>query len=232
MSPPFELHDLRLRRGAFVLDVPSLRAEPGTVIGLVGRNGAGKSTLLLALAGLLPPDGGAVRTFGLDPWREPEAARRRVGWMSDDMPVWAMRVDQLLATLRGFYPSWDDALVADLLVRLELDPARHVTRLSKGEHTRLRLVLTLAFRPGLVLLDEPATGLDVPARRALLDLVLGVVHDGTRTVVVSSHQVDDVERIADRVLLIEGGRITADGTAAEVAAGAPNLEARLATVRR
>jgi ABC-2 type transport system ATP-binding protein len=229
---PFSVSGLRLRRGAFTLDVPALTAEPGTVIGLVGRNGAGKSTLLLALAGLLPPDAGTVRTFGLDPWKQPVEARRRVGWMSDDMPVWAMRIDQLLGTLRGFYPSWDDALAAELLRRLELDPRRPVTQLSKGEHTRLRIVLTLAFQPELVLLDEPATGLDVPSRRALLDLVLGVVRDGRRTVVISSHQVDDVERIADRVLLIEGGKITADGTAAEVAGAAPNLEERLAAVRQ
>lgn len=231
MNLPFDVQGLRLDRGAFSLDIPSLRAEPGTVIGLVGRNGAGKSTLLLALAGLLAPTAGTVRTFGLDPWGDPVAARRRVGWMSDDMPIWAMRIDQLLATLAGFYPRWDTALAADLLRRLELDPTRHVTRLSKGENTRVRLVITLAFQPDLVLLDEPATGLDVPARRALLELVLGVVRDGTRTVVISSHQVDDVERIADRVLLIEGGRITADGTAVEVAGSAPNLEERLAAVR-
>ena len=94
------------------------------------------------------------------------------------------------------------------------------------------MVVTLAFRPEIVLLDEPATGLDVPARRALLDLVLGVVRDGTRTVILSSHQIDDVERIADRVLLLEWGRLVADGTAAEVAAGAPNLEERLAASQR
>lgn len=158
--------------------------------------------------------------------------RRRVGWMSDDMPIWAMRIDQLCAAVGGFYTSWDPDIVTMLLDRLELDPDRHVATLSKGEHTRIRILLTLAFRPDLVLLDEPATGLDVPARRALFALILGVVRDGARAVLVSSHQIDDVERIADRILLIEGGRITADGTAAEVAGGAPNLEERLAGVRR
>ncbi len=232
MNAPFAVRDLRLRYGKFLLDVPSLAGEPGTVIGLVGRNGAGKSTLLQLLGGLLQPDAGDVRTFGLDPWRDPVAARRRVGWMSDDMPIWAMRLDRLLDSLRGFYPRWDPALVAVLLDKLELDPTRHVAELSKGENTRVRLLVTLAFKPDLVLLDEPATGLDVPARRALLDLVLGVVRDGERTVILASHQVDDVERVADRILLLEGGRITADGTAAEVAEGAPNLEERLAGARR
>lgn len=229
---PFHIEGLRCKRGAFTLDIPSLTAARGTVVGLVGRNGAGKSTLLQILAGLHRADAGAVRVFGMDPWTEGPGVRLRTGWMSDDMPIWAMRIDRLLATLKGFYPTWDDALVAGLLDKLELDPKRRVTTLSKGEHTRIRLVITLAFRPELVLLDEPATGLDVPARRALLELILGVVRDGTRTVVISSHQVDDIERIADRVLLIDRGRITGDGTAREVAGDAPNLEERLAAPRR
>ena len=225
---PVDVRDLRVRRGTFTLDVPTFTVEPGTIVGLVGRNGAGKSTLLLALAGLLPVSSGAVRVFGLDPWKDPVAARRRLGWMSDDMPIWAMRMDQLLETVSGFYPTRDRAVVKTLITRLELDPSRAVTALSKGENTRLRLLLTLAFRPELVLLDEPATGLDVPSRRALLELVLGVVQDGRGTVIVSSHQVDDVERIADRIVLLERGRITADGSAVDVAGTAPNLEERLA----
>lgn len=228
---PLEIDRLRLTRGAFTLDVPRLSLEPGTVVGLVGRNGAGKSTLLQVAAGLLPPTSGTVRTFGLDPWKDPVNARRRVGWMADDTPIWAMRIGQLLTTLSGFYPSWDAALARTLLERFELDPDRSVVKLSKGESTRVRLVMTLAFRPELVLLDEPATGLDVPSRRALLDVVLGVVQNGARTVVISSHQVDDVERVADRVLLIEGGKVVADGSAAEVAGAAPNLTERLAVAR-
>lgn len=226
---PIVVKGLQVRRGGFVLDVPTLEVEPGTVLGVVGRNGAGKSTLLLTLAGLLRPDGGSVRVFGLDPWADPVAVRRRAAWMSDDMPVWVMRVDHLLDVLAGFYPTWDRALAAELARRLEVDGRRSTAELSKGEHTRLRLVLTFAFRPELVLLDEPATGLDVPSRRALLDLVLS---EGTRTVLLSSHQMGDVERICDRVLLLEGGRVTADGTPADVAGAAGSLEERLAGVLR
>ncbi len=229
---PFQITGLRCKRGQFTLDVPELHGTAGTVIGLVGRNGAGKSTLLQVMAGLHHADAGTVRVFGMDPWKEGAKVRLRTGWMSDDMPIWALRIDRLLSTLKGFYPTWDDALVATLLDKLELDPKRRVTDLSKGEHTRIRLVITLAFKPDLVLLDEPATGLDVPARRALLELILGVVREGSRTVLVSSHQVDDIERIADRVLLIDGGRITGDGTAREVAGDSPNLEERLAAGRR
>ena len=225
---PFELSEVQVRQGAFTLAIPRLQAEPGTVIGLVGRNGAGKSTLLRVLAGLMPADAGEVRTLGVDPWRDPVTARRRLGYMTDDLPIWALPLGLLCETLAAFYPTWDPALAAELIRRLELDPKRQVAGLSKGEATRARLVLTLAYRPALVLLDEPATGLDVPSRRALLELVLGVVSDPARTVVIASHQVADLERVADRVLLLEQGRITADGTIAEVAGRAPNLEERLA----
>jgi ABC-2 type transport system ATP-binding protein len=224
---PFELSAVVVRRGAFALEISHLSAEAGTVVGVVGRNGAGKSTLLELVHGLLAPDAGTVRVFGLDPVRDPVAARQRVGWMTDDMPVWALRIDDHLRLLAPFYRTWDDDLAAGLLDRFELDPRRHMGGLSKGEATRVRLVMALAFRPELVLLDEPATGLDVPSRRALLATVLEIVRDPTRTVVVSSHQVADVERMCDRVVLLERGRVTADGTPAEVAGPNRTLEERL-----
>ncbi|MBA2320391.1 MAG: ABC transporter ATP-binding protein, partial [Deltaproteobacteria bacterium] len=198
---------------------------------LVGRNGAGKSTLLELLAGLERPTGGEVRVFGLDPVRDPVGARRRVGWMTDDMAVWNLPIDQHLRLLAPFYPTWDADLAASLLDRFELGAHRQIGALSKGEQTRARLVMTLAWRPELVLLAEPATGLDVPARRALLGTVLDVVRDGTRTVLISSHQVDDVERICDRVLLLERGLLAGDGTPAEVAGPGRTLEERLAESR-
>jgi ABC-2 type transport system ATP-binding protein len=223
-----ELEGARVARGRFVLDVPSLRVEAGTVVGLCGRNGVGKSTLLEVIAGLVPPSAGTVRVLGLDPQRDVVALRRRITWMSDEMPLFAVSLAEHARILARFYPTWDAAFVATLLDRFELDPARRVTELSKGEATRARLVLCLGHRPEVLLLDEPATGLDVPARRALLAQILELMQDERRVVVIASHQVDDVERIADRFLLLDAGRVVADGDLATLTGGTRTLEEVLA----
>lgn len=228
---PIEVKGLVITRGSFRLDVPALTVRAGTVVGLVGRNGAGKSTLLEVLAGQLPTQGASIRVCGFDPVRELVQGRQVVGWMTDDMPLFALSVGQHMHAIAPFYPTWDAALAADLLRRFELDPRKQIRDLSKGEHTRVRLALTLCWRPRLVLLDEPATGLDVPNRRQLLAEVLDIVGEGDRTVVISSHQVDDVERICDRVLLLEAGKITADGPPRDVAGPGLTLEERLAASR-
>jgi ABC-2 type transport system ATP-binding protein len=228
MSRPVEIDQLTLLRGEFLLDVPALTVEAGSVVGLVGRNAAGKTTLLQVLSGQLAPMSGTARVFGLDPIEDVVAARQRVAWMSDDMPVFAMRIADHLNAVAPFWPTWDATLAGQLLQRFELDPRKQTGVLSKGEHTRFRLVLALSWRPRLVLLDEPATGLDVPSRRQMLAEVMDVVRDPERSVIISSHQAADIERIADRVLVIERGRIVADGPPHEVAGEGRTLEERLA----
>ncbi len=228
MSRPLELTAARRRRGAFLLDIPAFSLEPGSVVGLVGPNGAGKSTLMELCAGLLAPDSGTVRVFGVDPARDPVAARRRLALMTDQQPVPALRVDVLLRAVSRFYPTWDAALTARLLERFGLDVTRRADELSKGEGTRLRLVLALAWRPDVVLLDEPGTGLDVRQRRSMLAEVLAVVRDPARTVLFSTHQVDDVERVADRVVILDGGRIAADGPTDAITGEGRTLEEILA----
>ena len=206
-----EVRGLKVRRGSFVLDIPSWRVEPGQVVGVVGPNGAGKTTLLEAVAGLRPVDGGSVHVFGLDPWRHPVEVRSALGFMSDDMAVFDLRIDRLLTLLSGYYPSWDSSLVERLLERFKIDPLAKAHRLSKGQGTRLRLVTAMAFRPRVLVLDEPATGLDLGGRRSLLESVLEVVRDPLRSVIVSSHQLLDVQRIADRLLVLDRGSVLKDG---------------------
>ncbi len=206
-----ELRDLMVRRNGFTLRVPSWRVGRGEVIGVVGPNGAGKTTLLETLAGLRRPTSGTVRVFGCDPWLEPVAVRSRLGFMTDDMPVLVQRTDRLLRLLSGYYPSWDAGLVEELLARFRLDPRAKAHQLSKGQGTRLRLVTAMAFRPAVLVLDEPATGLDVGGRRALLESVLEVVGDPERSVIVSSHMLADVERVADRLLVLNAGEVVAEG---------------------
>lgn len=152
-----EIESLALRRGEFQLQIPQLRVEAGTVLGLVGRNGAGKSTLLALLAGLLEPDRGGVRVLGLSPTGDAVALRRRLSWMSDDMPVLPLPLAAHARFLSGFYPSWDPALVEGLFRRVELDPRKNLQRMSKGEATRARLALAVGAAP-LVLFAGRAGG--------------------------------------------------------------------------
>lgn len=227
MDPCISLDTLVRTRGSFTLYVPSLKVAPGTVVGLVGRNGAGKTSLLEVLAGRAPATAGTVRVLGADPMADVVIHRRRVTYMTDTQPVFPLRVGALIAAMARFYPAWDHELARQLVERFELPLRADAEALSKGEGTRLRLVLALAPRPQLLLLDEPGTGLDVVHRRAMLEGVLDVVRDPTRTVVFSTHQVDDVERIAERVVVLRRGQILADGPTDEIVGEGRNLEQML-----
>lgn len=209
-EPCVEIRNLVLTPGKFRLEVPSLSLPRGQVIGLVGPNGAGKTTLLDAIVGLRTPTSGEVRTLGLDPAVDVERVRRQLGYMCDDLPLYDAPLRLLLEALSGFYPTWDAALVSELLRRFGLELEQRPSALSKGQGARLRTLLAVAHRPDLVVLDEPATGLDLSGRRALLTTILEVAMESRRTVVVSSHQLADLERIADRLIVMREGRIIAD----------------------
>jgi ABC-2 type transport system ATP-binding protein len=206
-----EVRDLRIRRGQFVLNLTRWEVKPGQVVGVVGPNGAGKTTLLEALAGLRPATSGEVRVLGRDPWKDPTRVRSELGFASDDMAVFDLRIGPLMRLLSGYYVTWDPELVKRLLERFKLDPSQRTRSLSKGQGTRLRLVAAMAFRPRVLVLDEPATGLDLAGRRSLLESVLEVVRDPARAVIVSSHQLLDVQRIADRLLVLNDGRVVTEG---------------------
>ncbi len=221
------IRDLKIKRDGFTLDVPEWSVAPGEVVGLVGPNGAGKTTLLEAVAGLRRAQRGTIEVFGMDPWRDPVKVRSSLGFMSDDMPLLDMRIGNLLQTLSGYYKSWDPALVETLLERFKLDPKQKVHTLSKGQGTRIRLVTAMAFRPRVLLLDEPATGLDVAGRRSLLESVLDVVRDPSRSVIVSSHMLADIERIADRLLVLNGGDVVKEGATDELVGESRTLEEAL-----
>jgi ABC-2 type transport system ATP-binding protein len=218
---------LVVRRGEFRLEVPGWRVEPGQVVGVVGPNGAGKTTLLESLAGLRPTDGGRLRVLGLDPWVHQVEVRSALGFMSDDMAVFELRVDRLLRLLSGYYPSWDGALVEQLVERFRIDTRKRAGELSRGQGTRLRLVMAMAFRPRLLVLDEPAAGLDLSGRQQLLESVLDVVRDSQRSVVVSSHLLHDLERVADRLLVLASGRVVREGETAALVGERRTLEEAL-----
>ena len=218
---------LRIRRGRFRLEIPSWSLVSGQVIGLVGPNGAGKTTLLEALAGLRPLDGGSALVFGKDPWTDPVPVRSRLGFMTDNMPLFAMKAGPLMEMLSGYYPTWDAGLVRDLMDRFRIDPGQHVGRLSRGQGTRLRLITAMAFRPRVLMLDEPAAGLDLAGRRTLLDSVLEVVREPERSVIISSHLLADVERIADRLLVLDHGKVVQEGATDDLVGEDRTLEEAL-----
>ena len=220
-------HDLVHRRRTFELRVDHFEAHAGEVLGLVGPNGAGKTTFLRLLAGLERPHSGTLQVFGLEPSRHVERVRTQLGWMSDDMALFDVTIGQLLNLLSGYYSTWDDALVASLMRRFDLNREAPVAGLSRGEGTRLRLITAMAYRPRVLVLDEPASGLDLGGRRALLRTVLEVVSDPSRSVIISSHLLTDVERIADRLVVMAEGRVVREGPTPDVVGTGATLEERL-----
>jgi ABC-2 type transport system ATP-binding protein len=219
--------NLVVRRGRFALRIPQWSVAAGEVVGIVGPNGAGKTTLLETIAGFRHADAGRMSVFGFDPWRDPVDVRLSLGFMADDLPIFGMRVADLLRTLSGYYATWDQDLAQEMLRRFEIDPRKNTTQLSRGEGTRVRLLAAMAFRPKLLVLDEPAAGLDLSGRRQLLESVLTVVRDPSRSVIFSSHLLHDVERISDRLLVLDGGNVIRDGPTDSLVGDGRTLEEAL-----
>ena len=190
------------------LDSVSLSMPRGAVYGLVGANGAGKTTLIKHILGLLRAQSGSVRVFGLDPVADPVGVLSRIGYLSEenDLPGW-MRVDELIRYSRAFRPSWDDDYAEELRESFALDPAAKIRNLSKGQKARVGILIALAYRPDLLVLDEPSSGLDPIVRRDILGAIIRTVADEGRTVLFSSHLLEEVEQVADYVTMINKGRI-------------------------
>ena len=204
-----EVSGLTRRFGAnTALDSVSLTMARGAVYGLVGANGAGKTTLIKHILGLLRAERGSVRVFGRDPVADPPGVLSRIGYLSEenDLPGW-MRVDELIHYTRAFYPRWDDGYARELCQTFALDGAAKIRNLSKGQKARAGLLLALAHRPELLLLDEPSSGLDPIVRRDIVGAVMRTVAGEGRTVLFSSHLLDEVEQVADHVTMIRKGRI-------------------------
>lgn len=192
----------------FTLQDLSLDLEPGQVMGLVGPNGAGKSTTIRLAMGLIGADVGEVRVLGC-PMPEAQAiAKRDIGFVSADMRLipnatlgWHM---ELAASI---YPGWDAAYANTLVKRFNLRREQVSRSLSVGEHTKAALLLALARRPRLLILDEPTNGLDPVARQEMLTEFMDVLRDDSRSILYSSHNTVDVERISDRITFLDRGRL-------------------------
>jgi ABC-2 type transport system ATP-binding protein len=194
------------------LNQVSLQVKRGRVFGLVGANGAGKTTLIKHLLGRLKAESGSVRVFGFDPVTDPVAVLSRIGYLSEnrDLPAW-IRVDELLRYTEAFYPSWDMAYAEELREQFGLDPRAKIKTLSRGENAKAGLLVALAFRPELLLLDEPSSGLDPVVRRDILEAIIRTVADEGRTVLFSSHLLEELDRVADDLAVIFDGRVVLSG---------------------
>ena len=221
MTTIVEVQGLTRQFGATTaLDAVDFRATQGLVHGLVGVNGAGKTTLIKHLLGLLRPTRGSVRMFGLDPVRDPVAVLRRVGYLSEyrELPEW-MRIDELLRYTQAYYPTWDMQYARELLATFELDGKRKVAGLSQGMRAQAGLVVAVAHRPEILILDEPSSGLDAVVRNDILDAIVRTVADDGRTVIFSSHLLDEVERMSDHVTMIHDGKVVLNGSVEDVRGG-------------
>jgi ABC-2 type transport system ATP-binding protein len=191
-----------------VLEGVNLTVPAGQTFAFLGRNGAGKTTAIRMLLGLLKPDEGKVRVLGLDPQAQPMEVRRRVGYLAEDQAMFGwMRVRQIIAFVRPFYPTWDSKWERQLSERFELPQATKVRHLSKGQGVRLGLLLALAHRPDLVILDDPTLGLDPIMRKEFLRDLVTYLQGERVTVFFSSHLLYEIEPVADAVAILDRGRI-------------------------
>ncbi|MBI4861109.1 MAG: ABC transporter ATP-binding protein [Candidatus Riflebacteria bacterium] len=200
-----------------VLTGLNLEVPEGSVYAFLGRNASGKTTTARILLGLIRPDCGRVQVLGRDPWRAAATLAEEVGFVSDDRPFYGwMTIDEVLRFTASFYRRWDWTLVNDLTTRLGLKGGSLVHTLSRGTLAKLALATALGHRPRLLVLDEPTSGLDPVVRRQFLEQTIDLVAAEGRTVLFSSHLIDEVERVADRVGIIHEGRLIVEGTLDEV----------------
>jgi ABC-2 type transport system ATP-binding protein len=203
-----EARGLRKTFGSTVaLDGIDLHIEEGRILGLIGPNGAGKSTALNTILGLTPYQG-ELRVLGRDPWTEREELTREVAFISDVavLPRW-IRVTQLLDFMAGVHPRFDRARAEAFLARTSVKRTSKVRELSKGMVTQLHLALVMAIDAKLLVLDEPTLGLDILVRKQFYDSLLNDYFDRSRTIVVTTHQVEEIQDVLTDVMFINHGRI-------------------------
>jgi ABC-2 type transport system ATP-binding protein len=199
-------------KGAVALDGVNLSIGEGRIVGLIGPNGAGKSTALQAMLGLLPFEG-SLKVLGLDPWADRDRLMSDIGFIADVavMPRW-MRVRQALDYVEGVHPRFDRAKAEAFLARTDVQLGAKVRSLSKGMVTQLHLALVMAVDARLLILDEPTLGLDILYRKRFYDALLEDYFDHSRTILLSTHQVEEIQHILTDVIFINRGRIVLDAS--------------------
>ncbi len=204
-APAIEARGLtRYFGGRCAVDGVSFRVPRGSVFAFIGRNGAGKTTTIRLLLGLLEPTRGSSAILGHDSAGLPPEARARIGYMAEGHPVYGwMRAGEYGRFQSSFYPRWNQDLFAAVIDHFSIDARTRAGHLSHGQRAGLHLAMTLAIEPELLMLDDPATGLDPAARRSLLEAMVFFTRSRERTIFFSTHLLDDVERVADWVAVLD-----------------------------
>ena len=216
MTPTISVGELTRRyRDQAALDNVSLTVEPGTVTGLLGRNGAGKTTLLRIITGLEFPTDGVVKVFGAAP-AENDAVLRRMVFVREEQSYPDFRVGHAIRVASWFYPNWNAELAQQLLADFELPLDRRMRRLSRGMRSAVGIVIGLAARAELTLFDEPYAGLDAVARQLFYDRLLADFVEHPRTIVLSTHLIDEVADLLEHVVMLDHGRVVLDAPADEI----------------
>jgi len=217
MSAALEIRGLRKSFKNFSLGPLDLTVPTGSIYGFVGPNGAGKTTTIDLIFGMGAKSDGSIRVLGLDHIKDEVAMKRQVGYVSPELNYqpWA-KVGRAIQFVRGFYPTWDEAYCQQLMDTFQLDRGQRIMTLSFGAKIKLALLLALAWRPKLLVLDEPTVGLDAISKQQVFGELLAAVRNEDRTVLISSHGITDLERFADHVGMIKNGRMVFEGEIGEV----------------
>lgn len=234
MDAVLEIRGLCKRYENFALSDVSFSVPRGYVMGLIGPNGAGKTTTLSIILGLRRRDAGEIRVFGLDPASRGVAIRERIGFVHDEPSFYRhLTLERNAAVVARFYPAWDAGAFRRLAADFQLPVKKRFGVLSRGTKTKFALALALSHGAELIVMDEPTSGLDPVFRRELLDTLADLLHDGTVSILFSTHITSDLERIADYVTLIQQGRIVFSAAKDEIlerwalVKGGPELLERL-----
>jgi ABC-2 type transport system ATP-binding protein len=217
MSNAIEIRGLSKRYHRFSLGPLNLTVPSGAIYGLIGPNGAGKTTTMDLIFGMGGNDAGTIRVQGLDHRADAVRLKQCAAYASPELnfQVWG-KVGRAIRFVRGFFPGWDDAYCAALMKAFHLGAGDRIATLSSGARTKLGLLLALARRPEVLVLDEPLSGLDVISKQQLFGELLKAVENGQRTVLISSHNLSDLERFADHVGFLNNGMLMLEGRTDEV----------------
>ena len=211
-----EVRDLHKTYPAFALKGISFDVPQGAIVGFIGRNGAGKSTTLKSVLGLVHPDGGTVRVFGMDYAANEAAIRQRLSVVLGGIDFYPKKKLRIITDVtRRFYGNWDEEKYRHYLELFAIDEDKRVDQLSSGMKVKYMIALALSHNAELLLLDEPTSGLDPVSRDELVELFRRIVADGSRSILFSTHITSDLEKCASHIAFIKDGELLFDGSAAD-----------------